>query len=82
MNKRERLAILVGNFKDADVRLINRQILALLEGDAVEFGRGEEDAVEQDVVQFEVGLDLRFIEGVARLPHFLGIEVPVPGGEL
>ena len=36
----------------------------------------------QDVVQFEVGFELRFIEGVARLPDFFGIKGPVPGGEL
>ena len=79
--KRERFAIHIGDFKDADVGLINRQIVPFLEGDAVEFRRGVEDAIEQDVVQFEVGIDLRFVEGVTRLANFLGIKRPVPRGD-
>ena len=70
---RQRFAVLVENVEDADVRLINRQVVAFLKGDAVELGRGIKDAVEQDVVQLEVGFDFRFVEGVARLPHLFGI---------
>ena len=61
----ERLAVLVEDVEDAHVGLIDRQVFAFLEGDAVELGRGEEDAVDQDVVELEVGLDLRLIKGVA-----------------
>ena len=43
---RERLAVLVENLEDADVGLIDRQVVAFLEGDAVELGRGVEDAVD------------------------------------
>ena len=60
--KRERLAILVEDVEDADVWLIDRQIVAFLEGDPVKLVRGIEDTVNQNVVKLEVRFDLRFVE--------------------
>ncbi len=79
---RERLAVLVEDIEDAHIRLIDRQIVPFLEGDSVKPGRGVKDAVDQDVIQLEVGLDLRFVESVTRLPDLFGIKGPVPGSEL
>ena len=71
----------IGDFPDANFGQINRQIFPFLEGDAVKFRRRIENAVDQDVVQLVVRLELRFIECVARLPNFLRIKIPVAGCE-
>ena len=43
--QRQRLTIGVKHFPHPDVRMINRKIVALLEGQAVEFSRGKENAI-------------------------------------
>ena len=82
VEERERLAVGVEDFEDAHVGLIDRHVVALLESDAVELVGGVEDAVLQDVVEFEVWLDLGFVEVVLRLADLLGVEIPVPGLQL
>ena len=82
VEKRQRLAVGVEHFEHAHVRVVDRNVLALLEGDAVELVGGVEHAVLQHVVQLEVGLDLRFVEIVLGLADLLGVEVPVPRLEL
>ena len=56
--------------------------MALFERDSVELIRRVEDAVQQHVVQLEVGLHLRFVDVVLRLAYLLGVELPVPGLQL
>ena len=47
---RERFPVFVGDLERANLGQVNGQVFPFLEGDAVEFGRREEDAVNQDVV--------------------------------
>ena len=61
--------------------MIDRDVLALLERDAVELVRGEEDAVLEDSLEVEVRPDLRLVEVVLGLAHFLGVKIPVGGAE-
>ncbi len=82
VEERERLAVGVEDLEDADVGVVDGEVVALFEGDAVELVGGVEDAVLQDVVELEVGLDLDFVEVVLGLADLLGVEVPVPGLEL
>ena len=80
--ERQRLAVGVEDFEDLHVGVVDGNVCALLEGDAVELVGGVEHAVLEHVVQLEVGLDLRLVQIVLRLAHLLGIEVPVPGLKL
>src|SRR3546814_2221900 len=52
------------HLEHAHVRVVDRDVLALLEADAVELVGGEEHAVLQHAVEFEVGPDLRLVEVV------------------
>src|SRR5437660_218917 len=45
IKKRQRFSVGVKHFKDAHVRLVDRQIFSLFEGNSVEFVRRKEDAV-------------------------------------
>ena len=78
----ELLAVLVEHVPHAHVWVVHRQIVALLEAQAVELVGGEEHAVGEHIVQLEVRAQLRFIELVLGLAHLLGVVGPVPGGEL
>ena len=80
--ERQRLAVGVEDFEDPHVGLVDGNILALLERDAVELVGGVEDAVLQHVVEFEVGLDLRLVEIVSRFADLFGVKLPVPGLQL
>jgi hypothetical protein len=62
--------------------VIDRQVLALLEGQPVELVGRVEDALLQDAVELEVGAELRLVEGVLLLADLLGVVGPVPGREL
>src|SRR5207244_2089549 len=62
--QRERFAVAVVNFEYAHVRLINGNVMTLLEGETIKFSGGEEDTVENDVIQFVVWAQLRFVESV------------------
>ena len=77
--QRQRLRISVEDLEDAHVLLVNGNVLALFEGEAVELMRSVEDAVLEHVVQLEIGLDLRLVQVVFRLAHLLGVELPIPG---
>ncbi len=74
---RQRFSIAIVNFEDADVRLIDRQIVAFLEREAVKLLRSEKDAVNDDVVQLVIRTHLRFVERIFRLAHFLRVKVPI-----
>ena len=78
----ERAAVGVEDLPDADVRMVDGDVLALLEGDAVHLVGGEEDAVLENPLEIEVGPDLRLVEVVLRLAHLLRVEVPVRRGDL
>ena len=80
--QRERLAVGIDDLEHAHVRLVHRQILALLEGEAVELVRGVEHAVLHHAVELEVRRHLRLVEVVVGLAHLLGVERPVPGLQL
>ena len=77
-----RRAVGVEHFEHAHVCLVHRQILALLEAQAVQLVRGEQHAVDQHAIHFEVRPHLRLVVGVLRLAHLLGVEVPIPRLEL
>ena len=78
VEQRQRVAVLVEHLEHAHVRLVHRNVLALLEGQPVELVGGVEHAVLQHVVELEVRLDLVLVEVVLRLAHLLGVELPVP----
>ena len=58
--------------------LIDRQVGALLERDAVELVRGEEHAVLEHVVELEVRRICLVVERVLRLAHLLRVVLPSP----
>ena len=62
--------------------MIQRQVGALLEGQAVKLVGGEEHAVLEHVLHLEVGLELRLVEVEFLLAHLLGVVRPVPGLQL
>src|SRR5437762_53121 len=80
--QRQRFAVAIVNFEYAHVRLINGNVMPLLEGETVKFPGGEKYAVEDDVIQLVVRPQLRFVEGVTRLTDFLGIKSPIRGADL
>ncbi len=74
----QRLAVRLEHLEHAHVRVVHRDVLALLEGDPVQLVRRIEDAVLQHVPYLEVRLHLVFVQIVLRLAHLLGVHVPVP----
>ena len=62
--------------------MIYRNVLSLLERDAIELVGGKEHAVLENVVDLEVRLDLRLIERVLRLSHLLRIVLIIPRSQL
>jgi len=56
--------------------------VALFEGNPIQLVGGVEDAILQNIVQFEIGLNLRVIEIVLRLTNLLGVIVPIVGSDL
>ena len=82
VNQRQRLAVLVEHFEHAHGRIVDRQFLAFLEGQAVQLVGRVEHAVLQHIVHFQIGLELRLVEVVTRRAHFLGVVGPVPGFQL
>src|SRR4030095_11088044 len=75
--QRQRFAVAIVNFEYAHVRLINGNVMTLLEGETVKFSGGEEYTVENHVIQLIVWAQLRFVESVARLANFLRIKGPI-----
>ena len=75
------LAVGIEHVEHAHVGLVDRQVVAFLEGQAVELVGGEEDAVVEHAVEFEVRLDRRFVEIVFGLAHLVGVEIPVRRGQ-
>src|SRR5437588_4894774 len=73
----ERFSVRVENFKDAHIGLIYGKIFSLFESNSVKLVGGKEHAILQHVFEFEVGLDLRFVEVVLSLANFLGVVLPV-----
>ena len=61
-----------------DIRVIDRQVGQLLEGQAEQFAGGPEHALSQ-LVELKVGFHLFVIEVVLRLAHLLGVVAEIPG---
>ncbi len=71
-------AVAVEHLEHAHVFLVRRQVLALLEAQAVQLTRREQHAVDQHAIHFEVRSHLGFVVGIARPAHLFGIEIPIP----
>src|SRR6266571_4718689 len=78
VEKRKRLAVGIRHFEHARVALINRNVLALLERDAIKLVRGEEDAVAQNAIELEVRSHLRLVEVIVGFANLFGVVLPVP----
>ena len=78
VKKSQGLAVGVEHLEHAHIRVVHRNVVALLEGDAVELVGGVKHAILQHIVQLEIGLDLRFVQVVLGFADLLGVEVPVP----
>src|ERR1700752_4344758 len=74
----QRFTVAIVNFEHAHVRLINGNVMTLFKREAIEFSGGEKYAIENDVIQLEVGAQLGLVESVTRLANFLRIKRPVP----
>ncbi len=79
VKQRHALTGVVENFPYADVRVVNRNIEPFHKADAKQLAGRPEYAILQYGVERKIGSNLRFIEGVFRLAHALGIKGPVPG---
>ena len=79
---RQLRAVRVEHVVDQHVGVVDRQVAAFLELEAVELPRRVEHAVLQHVPHLEVGLELRLVEAVLLGPQLLAVEAPVPGGQL
>jgi hypothetical protein len=77
VEERQWLAVGIEDVEHAHVRLVDRDVVPLLERDPIQLRGGEEDAVLQDVIDLEVRPDLAFIEIEFVLAHLLGVELPV-----
>ena len=78
IEQRQWFTVGVADFKYADIRFIDRDVLAFLEGNAVQLVGRKKDAVFQHVVHLEIRLDLSVIEIVFCLADLIPIEIPVP----
>ena len=78
IKQRQRLAVGIEDLEGADIRIVNRDVVPLLESQSVQLVGGEEDAVLQNVIELEVRHDLRFIQVILRLPHLLRVVLPIP----
>src|SRR6266403_3834001 len=76
--QRQWFAVAIINFEYAHVRLINGNVMTLLEGKTVKFSGGKKYAVEDHVIQLVIRAQLGFVEGVTRLTDFLGVRSPIP----
>src|SRR6476659_8458119 len=77
--KGERLPVCIRHLPYANLRQVGREILALFKGKAVELTSRIEHSVRDDMVEFEVRFQLRFIKSISGLAHLLRIEIPIPG---
>jgi len=76
--QRQRLAVGVEYLEHPHIRLVDGQVPAFLETQAIQLVRGVEHTVQQHVIELEVRRDECLIEIVACLAHLLRIERPVP----
>ena len=67
----------IPDLPDPDVRMPDRDILALGEAEAEQPVRAVEGGVDH-VVEHEIGLDRGVVEIGAALPQFFGVVAPVP----
>ncbi len=81
IEQRQFAAILVIDGVNRHVRVIDRNVGALLEGQPVELVGGIEHAVFQHVGDLEIGLHLVLVERVALLAQLFGIVIPVRRGD-
>ena len=78
----ERLAVGIEDFEHPHVGVVDRNVVALFEGEAVQPVRSVEDSVLPDAVQLEVLLHLAFVERVLRLAQLFRVVLPIPRREL
>ena len=78
----QRLVLAVGvlDLPDPDVRMPDRDVLALREGNPEQAGGAVEGGIDH-VVEDEIGLDRGVVEIGAALAQDLGVVAPVPRGE-
>ena len=72
------VSIRIEYIEHAHVRVIHRNIVPLFECDPVQLCGSIENTILQHIVQFEIRLDLIFIEIELRLSHLLRVEIPIP----
>src|SRR5258707_995645 len=77
MKRCNRSAGRILHLPDPDVRMPDRNILALAEGDAEQAGGAVEGGVDH-VVEHEIRLDRGVVEIGAALPQLFGVVAPVP----
>ncbi len=77
--ERQRLPVAVEDLEDSHIGVVDGNIVAFLEREAVELVCGVEDAILQHAIQFEVRLDFGFVEIELRLANLIGVEIPIPG---
>ena len=78
--KGNHLAFAVQHLPDADVRVIDRYVAALVETKPEKPMRRVERRRDH-VIQLEIRLQSRSIDIEFGLPAFLGVVVPIPGGQ-
>src|ERR1700756_792700 len=67
----------VANLPHSDIRMVDRDVLALDEDEAKQAARSIERSARY-VVEHEIGLQLGLVEIVLSLTDFLGVVAPVP----
>ena len=75
-------AIFVEDFPNPDIGIVNGQIFAFDEFQAVELPSGIEHALLDNRIELEIGLELVFVDGIFLLAQLLCIIGPIPCFEL
>ena len=79
VEQRQRRPVVVEDLEDADVGVVDREVVPLGEGDAVQLVRREEDAVLAARGRARgTGASVSLSRSYLRLPHLLGVEGPSP----
>src|SRR6478609_659664 len=74
------LAVAIPDLPDPDVRMPDRDVPALFEGDAEQAGGAVEGGLDH-VVEHQIWLDRSVVEIGTALPQLFGVIAPVPWGE-
>ena len=79
LRERQRRPVRIEDLPDANIFLVNGKLIGpFLEGQAIDLFSSVENAVDQNVVQLEIGAQLRLVKVELGLPHLFRVEVPVP----